>query len=204
MSRTSAADLTQLISQARAGSQDALGQLLELYRSYLRLIVSLQIGEKLQAKVSPSDIVQATFLQAGKGFTAFRGNSEGELMSWLRNILASQLVTELRRYATYQRDVNRERQLHVQVDQSSVLLNGLAAGGASPSHSAMRRERAVLLADALAQLPEDYRKIIVQRHLKGSSFADIARSTDRSVDSVKSAWRRGIKKLRESLRNGAF
>ena len=59
MSRTSAADLTQLIWQARAGSQDALGQLLELYRSYLRLIVSLQIGEKLQAKVSPSDIVQA-------------------------------------------------------------------------------------------------------------------------------------------------
>lgn len=193
-----------MIAQARAGSQDALGQLLELYRSYLRLVVGLQIGEKLQAKVSPSDVVQATFLRAGQGFAEFRGNSEGELMSWLRRILASQLTTELRRYATDRRNVRRERQMHLVVDQSSVLLNVLAAGGASPSHSAMRRERAVLLADALAQLPEGYREIIVQRHLKGRSFADIARSTDRSVDSVKSAWRRGIMKLRQSLGDGTL
>jgi len=191
-----------MIAQARAGSQDALGQLLELYRSYLRLIVGLQIGEQLQAKISPSDVIQGTFLQAGRGFPQFRGNSEGELMSWLRSILASQLATEMRRYATDRRNVRRERQFHVDVDQSSVLLEFLASRSTTPSQSAMRRERAVLLADALAKLPEDYREIIVLRHLKGRSFADIARCTQRSVDSVKSAWRRAILRLRELLGNG--
>ncbi|MCA9190150.1 MAG: sigma-70 family RNA polymerase sigma factor [Planctomycetales bacterium] len=198
----SAADLTQMIALARTGSQDALGQLLEFYRSYLRLIASLQISEKLQAKVSPSDLIQATFLQAGKGFAEFQGHSEGELMAWLRKILASQLAMEVRRYATDRRNIQLERQMHVEVDQSSVLLNFLAARGTTPSQSVMRRERAVLLADALDKLPRDYRDIIVQRHLKGLSFADIAQLTNRSVDSVKSAWRRAILKLRESLGNG--
>ena len=203
MHAISAADLTRMIALARSGSGEALGQLLELYRGYLRLIAGLQIGEKLQAKVSPSDLIQATFLQASRGFADFRGNSEGELISWLRRILASQLAMELRRYTTERRNIQLERKMHLDVDQSSVMLGFLAATGRTPSQSVMRRERAVLLADALAKLPEDYRSIIVQRHLQGRTFADIADASDRSLDSVKSAWRRAIIKLRLALGDGA-
>jgi RNA polymerase sigma-70 factor, ECF subfamily len=204
MHAISAADLTRMIALARSGSGEALGQLLELYRGYLRLIAGLQIGQNLQSKVSPSDLIQATFLQASRGFADFNGNSEGELMSWLRKILASQLAMELRRYATERRNIKLERRMHVEVDQSSAALDFLAARGRTPSQSTMRRERAVLLADALTKLPEDYRNIIVQRHLQNRSFADIADVTHRSVDSVKSAWRRAIIKLRESLGDGAL
>jgi RNA polymerase sigma-70 factor (ECF subfamily) len=201
----SAVELATLIEQARLGSADALGKLLELYRSYLRLIAQLQAGDQLQSKFSPSDLIQATFLQAQRGFNDFRGNSEGELITWLRKILASQLAMEVRRYATGGRDVRLERQMHFELNKSSIIVNAiLAARGNSPSQSAMRRERAVLLADALAKLPRDYREIIVLRHLKGRSFAEIAAQTHRTLDSVKSAWTRAIAKLREMLGDGAL
>jgi RNA polymerase sigma-70 factor (ECF subfamily) len=59
----------------------------------------------------------------------------------------------------------------------------------------MRRERGVLLANALAGLPDDYREVIVLRYLEGFSFADIAARMGRSVDSVQKLWVRGLAKL---------
>ena len=58
------------------------------------------------------------------------------------------------------------------------------AGSSSPSQKAVRGEEAVLVADALEQLPEDYREVIVLRHLEGLAFQDVARHMKRSVDSV--------------------
>src|SRR5689334_17428277 len=74
----------QLLSLARAGSSQALGQLLEVYRNYLALLARLQIGRRLQGKVEAADLVQETFLAAHRDFARFRGTTEGELVRWLR------------------------------------------------------------------------------------------------------------------------
>ncbi len=205
MNSLSAIELTELIARARDGCSESLGTLLELYRSYLRLIASVQLGSQFQDKFSPSDVIQATFMQAHKGFAGFAGRSEGELIAWLRKILVSQMIMEIRRYAAQARDVKLERQMHAQLDESSVLLAGMLADrGNSPSQSAMRRERAVLLADALDQLPDDYREVIVLRHLKGHRFGEIAEQMSRSVDSVKAVWRRALGQLRELIDDGTI
>jgi len=193
-------ELEDLIRRARDGCGDSLGRILELYRRYLSLIARLQLdGGPIQAKCSPSDIVQETFLQANRCFGDFAGRSEGELIAWLRKILVSQMAMQIRHYGTQRRDINLERQLHVEMEGSTIMLSGLAANGKSPSQSAVRRERAVILADALAHLPGDYREVIVLRHLRGNSFPDVARQMDRSVDSVKGIWQRAVKQLRELL-----
>src|SRR5262245_6399844 len=87
-----------LLRLARAGDRSALGKLLESYRRYLLLLVRLQINRKLQSKLDADDLVQETFLEAHGTFAGFRGNTEKELMSWLRSILASQLAAQARRY----------------------------------------------------------------------------------------------------------
>src|SRR5438034_4095913 len=109
--RTNASpDPEQLLGAARAGDTSALGQLLELYRSYLALLARLQIGRRLQGKVDSADLVQETFLEAHRKWGQFRGTSEGELIQWLRQILASRLSELIRRYlATQRRDVRLER-----------------------------------------------------------------------------------------------
>lgn len=200
MQSYSSYELRDLIAKAKLGCRDSLGELLSIYRTYLGLVASVQMNQALQGKVSKSDLVQATFLQAQKGIAKFVGHSERELLAWLRKILISQLLKELRHYSTRGRNLELERKLYAQSEQSSVMLGSmLVAPGRSPSGTAMRRERSVLLADALAAMPEDYREVIVLRHLKSLPFPEVAETTGRTIDSVKGIWRRAITHLRMEL-----
>src|SRR5947209_10634612 len=137
-------DPEQLLHEAQAGDPATLGRLLELYRRYLTLLARVQIGQRLQGKVDPEDLVQETFLEAHRSFGRFRGTSEGELVVWLRQILAANLADLLRRYlGTQGRDVRLERAIEGALDRSSVLLDrGLMAMGPSPSQLASHREQA--------------------------------------------------------------
>src|SRR5438132_12462955 len=113
----------ELLRRARAGSASALGELLELYRNYLTLLARLQIGRRLQGKLDAADLVQETFLKAHRDFVRFRGSTEAEWVSWLRQILAGNLAHELRRYyGTQRRDVRLERTLEEDRDRSSRFL----------------------------------------------------------------------------------
>jgi RNA polymerase sigma-70 factor (ECF subfamily) len=156
----------------------------------------------LQGKADASDIVQETFLDAHRGFARFAGGTEAELLAWLRRILAARVADLLRRYLGAQgRDVRLERELSAELDDRSSALLGpeLAASISSPSQQADRREQAVLLAEALARLPDDYREALVLRHLEGLTFPEVARRMGRSQDSVEKLWLRGLARLRQEM-----
>ena len=92
MSRIDRSDPAHLLSLARKGDTQAMGGLFDLYRQYLKLLAHMEISDRLQAKIDPSDIVQETFLEAHRDFAKFRGTTERELMAWLRQILAGNLA----------------------------------------------------------------------------------------------------------------
>jgi RNA polymerase sigma-70 factor (ECF subfamily) len=190
-----------LLERARAGDSEALGRLLEIYRNYLSLLARLQVGMRLQGKVDPADLVQETFLEAHRDLGQFRGTSEKELIAWLRQILATNLANLIRHYyGTQRRDMNLERELVDELNQSSrVLDRGLVAAQESPSQMASRREQAVLLADALRELTNDYREVIVLRHLEALTFPEVARRMGKSEDSVKKLWARALVRLRRQM-----
>ncbi len=194
-------DPVEMMRLARAGCRAALGQLLELYRNYLRLLARLEINRRLQGKVDASDIVQETFLEAHRDFGQFQGATEAELVGWLRRILASNLANTVRHYCgTKRRDVRLERELASELDRSSRGLEScLAARQSSPSHQAARREEAVLLADALGLLPDDYREVLVLRHLEGLTFPEVSGRMERTLDSVKNLWARALARLRRVM-----
>jgi RNA polymerase sigma-70 factor (ECF subfamily) len=192
-------DPGQMILEAKEGGEAELGPLLELYRNYLRLLARIEIGRRLQGKVDASDLVQETFLDAHRNFARFRGSDEPQLVSWLRQILAAKVANTLRHYlGTQGRDVRLEQELAVELDNSSRMLGQeLAASLTSPSQGAARREQGVLLADALERLPEDYRNVIVHRHLEGLTFPEVAQRMKRTQDSVEKLWLRALAKLRQ-------
>jgi RNA polymerase sigma-70 factor, ECF subfamily len=192
---------TELIREAQEGDNRALGRLLDRYAQYLLLLARVQVGRRLQGKVDPADLVQETFLDAHRHFPTFRGQSEPEVAAWLRQILAGVLANTLRRYlGTQGRDIRLERELAGELDQSSVALDrGLADPGPTPSKLAAGRERAVLLADALAELPPDYQEVIVLRHLEDRPFAEVARRMGRTEDAVQKLWVRALARLRKAL-----
>jgi RNA polymerase sigma-70 factor (ECF subfamily) len=194
-------DRAQLLDRARAGDGPSLGRLLEVYRTYLVVLARVQIGRRLQGKVDPSDLVQEAFLGAYRDFPQFRGATEKEFVGWLRQILASLLANLVRHFqGTQRRDVRLERQLAIELEQSSQALDrGLVAPQSSPSQQAIRREQAVRLAEALGRLPQECRELLILRHLEGLSFPEVARRLGRTVDSVKKQWPRALASLRRLL-----
>lgn len=201
MSSADTSDPQQLLILARRGDREALGKLLELYRRYLKLLVGLQNDAQIRAKFDPSDVIQETFLEAHRDFGQFHGNTEGEFMRWLRRILASNLHDHIKRYrGTQRRDVRLERSLCDQLDRSSLALGqACVAEQSSPSEKAIRREQAVILADAMDRLPDDYRTVLIWRNFKELSFPEVARRMNRSVGSSQQLWMRALAQLRQIM-----
>jgi RNA polymerase sigma-70 factor, ECF subfamily len=191
-----------LLDQAREGIEGARGALLEAHRHYLELLARLEIGRRLQQKLDTSDVVQETFLEAHRNFEKFRGSGEAEFVAWLRSILAARIAHFVRHYAgTRRRDVRREQGLEIDLDQSSrAVARDLFSLHSSPSQKVVRHEQGVMLAGGLARLPEEYREVIILRHLEELSFPQVAERMGRSVDSVQKLWVRGLARLRQTMK----
>lgn len=200
MQNPSSMSFDTLLRHARHDGRSAIAELLESYRHYLRLLARMQLHTNLQVRVSPSDVVQESMLAAEKAFAQFQGETESELVAWLRRVLASRLADAARFHSALRRDVNSELRLDEAVDQSSMALHSLFPEVQdSPSQIVSKREEAVLLSEALQRLPADYAEVIVQRHLESKPFADISRSMNRTVPSVKAIWARAMASLRQQL-----
>jgi RNA polymerase sigma-70 factor (ECF subfamily) len=182
---------------------DTGGPPLEHFRSWLHLLAKLHLDPHLRGKLDASDIVQQTLLQAHQARDQFRGQGDGERAAWLRQILARNLAHAVRDFGRDKRDVARERSLEAALDASSARLEAwLAAEQSSPSQQAQRNEQAVRLAEALEQLPEAQREAVVLHYFQGCPVADVARQLDRTPAAVAGLLHRGLKQLRECLREG--
>jgi RNA polymerase sigma-70 factor (ECF subfamily) len=184
---------------ARAGSADALGQLLGAYRNYLLRIARQEIDPALQAKESASDVVQETFLEAQRDFARFHGSSADEWRAWLRQLLLNNVANLIRRYRdTDKRRIDREVPLRPS-SWSGTPGGELAADTSSPSSHVRQDEQAQALDAALERLPDEYRQVLHARYREGRSFADIAQQLGRSANAVRKLWARAVARLQEEL-----
>jgi RNA polymerase sigma-70 factor, ECF subfamily len=195
--------VSDLIRRVRAGEQGAREQLFDRYDAYLHVLARAQLGRHLRGKCDSADVVQETLLEAHRDFAAFQGNTEPELLAWLRRILSHNLFNEARRFAAQQRDTSREisiDQVRAGVEHSSVALaRGLAADTPTPSQVASQRESAVRLADALAKLPDDYRDVLVLRVFEELPAEEVAQRMNRTAGAVRMLQMRALQALREVM-----
>jgi RNA polymerase sigma-70 factor (ECF subfamily) len=192
-------DAAHDLPAARAGSREALGQVLEACRAYLLRIANEGLSDDLQAKGGASDLVQETFLEAHRDFARFEGNTEAELLAWLRCLLLNNVANFARCYRTTgKRQVGREVRLE-SGDSSRSEGVGFIADTSSPSTEAMAHEKAEAVARALERLPEDYRRVITLRNHERREFDDIGRLMERSTDAARRLWSRAIERLQHEL-----
>jgi RNA polymerase sigma-70 factor (ECF subfamily) len=153
------------------------------YREYLRLLAQVQINPRWRAQVDLSGLVQQTLLEAHAARRLTGDEPVATTMAWLRQALANNLRDELRKLHTEMRDVRREQSLEVSLAESSARLDQwLAANGSSPSQSLQR-------------------EALVWQHWHGWSLAEIAAQMQRTPAAVAGLLKRGLKQLREELRN---
>jgi RNA polymerase sigma-70 factor (ECF subfamily) len=192
-----------MIEEARRGDASALGRLLEGHRRRLRAAVEGIVGAAGRP-IDPSDLVQEAFLRAGRDFASFRGAGEAELQAWLRRILINLLTDQVRRDRRRSPREGRPASLDALLERpGGAAHRALASNGPSPSEAAARRERALLLAEAVDRLPEDYRRVYLLRTLHHLPFDDIGPKMRRSPGAVRMLWARALERLGDELRGRA-
>lgn len=172
----------------------------ERFRGYLRLLAEIELSPRLRVKEDASDIVQQSLLEAHRDLPAYRGQTEAELVAWLKTILTRNLLNAAQHYRTQKCDLRREQPLAERLDQSSArVADFLASEHTSPSQRAANNEQIQQLTDGLALLLDGERDAIVLRHFQGWSLSEISAHLGRPPDAVAGLLKRGLKKLRSHL-----
>ena len=192
-------DVGQWLAAARSGSDEAMGHALDACRGYLLSIASQELDPDLQAKGGASDLVQETLLHAVRGFGGFRGDTEAELLAWLRRMLLNNLADFTRLYrAADKRQVSREVGLAMG-DSSDRWKAELSADISSPSGQAVRHEQTEAVDKAMERLPEDYRRVLLLRYQDERSFDEIGRLMGRTGNAARKLWLRAVERLQHEL-----
>lgn len=200
----------ELLARARAGESDALGELCALYRNYLRMVVRTGLGARLRERLELSDVVQEALVEVVRQFPQFTGENEAALVGWLRRLVGQKLA-DLGRYHSRIKRTGDATALPLdaawegggggdnQGDRGGRLLDMLALSQTSPSEVASRRELIVLLADALAGLPDGEADVLWLYHAENLSFEAIGERMGTSRKTARGMWARGLKRLKRSL-----
>ena len=158
------------------------------------------LDRRLRGKLDPSDVVQQTLARAYPALSELRRRDPAVLAAWLRKILARTLADVVKHYDRDRRDIGLERSIEADLDRSaSGFAAWLAADQTSPSARIERNEELMRLVEALADLPDLIREVVVLKHCQGLTLQQIADRVGKTVPAVASLLRRGLAGLRTKL-----
>lgn len=186
-----------LLLAARAGSNSALGQLLQGYQDYLNLLADEELGSAVKVKASASDLVQDSFLEAKRDFGQFTGQSTEEFQAWLRRLLLNNVANLIRSYQrTEKRDISKE----APASRCDLYGTGPLAGESKTASSiVMQNELLDALQSAIQKLPGHYQDVIQWRNYDRASFEDIGSRLERSPEAARKLWVRAVELLQQEL-----
>lgn len=179
------------LTNARNGRPSGIGRLLDSFRPLLQQLARKKISYRLQSRMSESDLVQETMLSACQALKSFQGNSKGEFQCWLLQILRSRLVDGLRRHM-----IAECRTVQSQAPESARFL---ADNSESPSNSLCMEEQSKMLVNALMQLSDIDRSIVIMRYSEQLGFEEIARRTGLPLANVWRRWSKSIDTVRHQI-----
>lgn len=188
-------DPRELLSSACHGDKAALSTLLEADREYLLLLASAELDPDLQAKASPSDVVQQSVLEAHRSIHKFRGESLAQWQHWLKKILYNNIKDVRRQYIkTEKRSITKEEHRQTTSDIQRVVEDSL-----TPSSAAIRNEQAEWLEKQMQSLPEHYQDVLRLRFWEEASYPEIAAATDSSAEAVRKILYRAVEALADGF-----
>ncbi|MBM4027134.1 MAG: sigma-70 family RNA polymerase sigma factor [Planctomycetes bacterium] len=173
----------------KRGSDEALTR---IYEKYLDSMLTLALG-LLHDPAAAEDVVQGVFV-------AF-AQSRRSLQMWgsLSGYLATSVVNRVRDYRRRQRRQSGRVGLAPPEDANGMSWWGKPHPTAAPADVVIFSEEATRLHDAIAQLPEEQREVVLLRLKADMKFRHIAKLQQTSINTVLSRYRYALERLRALL-----
>jgi RNA polymerase sigma-70 factor (ECF subfamily) len=190
---------SRLISEARAGNQEAYAQLFQTHRDYLKRQLRGSLKALSRAQVDASDVVQDALMDVLRSFPAFEYRGRGSFRRWLKRIIQNRLRMSLRRVRVRVPLAGRGSNPSAVPTSKDASVMPLARTDSSPSAAAQVRERRDQIEQVLAMLPADYRHVIRLVKLREMSMAEVARAMGRSENAAKKLLARALLQMRKTL-----
>lgn len=189
--RSDRPDPNWLIAEARRGSSAAFEQLLEILAHHLWRDLDARPRGPAKPSHGSSDLVQDTLLRTFERFGKFDGDTFAEFKQWA-------LATKFFRGREWTRNY------HAHLDERHLrrlwsLISARDPGGdAAHVCDVEQRDTLDVVMAAYREL-KPWEQFIIDMHVHGNSFAEIAEQTEAKVDTVTKAYHRAIAKLRKKL-----
>ena len=169
----------ELVSLAQVGDQVAFDELVARHQDRV-FALSFRI---LANAEDAADIQQETFVRAWTSLRTFK--RQAAFSTWLHRITVNLCLSRKRRSQPVYAELDEER-----LSQSE---SGAVA-------CMQRAETKAIVQAAIADLPANYRVLLVLREIEGRSCEEIALVVGRSADSVRTGLYRARKLLKERIR----
>jgi RNA polymerase sigma-70 factor (ECF subfamily) len=172
------------LDRARREDRHAFAQLYEAtYRRVFGYLLA-RVGEQAAAE----DLLQDVYLAALQAIGRFRGRTEGEFIGWLLKIAHAKVM-----------DRFRSQYRHPELQTSDVPSTDLK----DPLDAIDQRLRLDEISDALAQLTEDQRNVVLNRMVLGLDLEETSKVMGKNVGSIKALQHRALAHLAKILTPGA-
>lgn len=183
----------RLLERLRNRDELAFNEVVGLYQARVYNLVYRMLGNREEAR----DVAQEVFITVFKAIHLFRG--ESKFSTWLYRIATNHCKNRLKylgRRAVFPKTTLDELSERDQLESASMSTSGTIE---RPDRLIEGREVERLLQEALEELDEDHRLLIVLRDVQNLSYQEIAEITQLAEGTVKSRLHRARAALRELL-----
>ncbi|MCX7732340.1 MAG: sigma-70 family RNA polymerase sigma factor [candidate division WOR-3 bacterium] len=178
----------ELVRRVQQGNMEAFEELVRRYERKVYNITYRLLGNEQDA----TEALQDTFLRAYRFLPKFQFKSS--FYTWLYRIATNVSLTRLRRRGNVE-----VVSLDAPVPDTDDLKFDLPDTAQTPEEAFAQKRLREKLDQAVRELPEEYRKVVVLRDLQGLSNEEVSRILKLSVPAVKSRLHRARLALREKL-----
>ena len=184
---------TALVERTRNGDMQAFGLLVTKYQDRTFNMILRMCPRQAEAE----ELAQDAFLKALEQIGQFRGNSK--FYTWLFRIAANLTISHRRRVGRirFQSLTGPDEFEGAQAERLTAAVAAKRQRG--PQAAAMSSETSRRVAEALEELDDEFRLVVILRDVEEMDYAGIAQVTGLPVGTVKSRLHRGRCMLKEKL-----
>ena len=193
----------QLLNGAKEGNSEALNSLIDRHRQAVRRLIDMRLDHAVARRVDASDVVQDVMFEASRRMEDYLQDPKMPFHIWLRQLAKDRVIDMHRRHrAAQRRSVDREH--HVSSlgrdDESVIDLAALLKDTElTPAAATVRKEMEQRFLEALNELNEDDRELIMMRHFEHLGSGEAAAALGLSAPAAGMRYLRAIRRLREFL-----